>query len=105
MSLKKALDKVKASVVDLTTLEVQTYSGTVDIINRNLINNRTTTEGEESTDQAGEHKSNSSTIRKVITEELNDDKKHLKLVAESVYQFDGDSYNFLTNDKSVDFLL
>lgn len=78
MSLKTALGKLNEMFDDLTSLHVQTYTGSV---NFDL--------------DAGD----GAKIDKLRTalQNLPADGS-VKLVAEAFYQFDGDSYNFLSSD-------
>lgn len=74
MALKDALDKLNAAIQDLTSLHVQTFTGKVDF-----------------TDATDTFEN----ISKAIEAAHNNQK--ITLVAESLYKFDGDSYNFVTN--------
>jgi hypothetical protein len=74
MSLKQALEKINAAVQDLSSLHVQTFTGKVDF------------------SAAG---STYEDIKTAIDAAATD--ASITLVAESLYKFDGDSYNFLTN--------
>lgn len=76
MSLKQALEKVNAAVQDLSSLHVQTFTGKVDF------------SSEDSTFDNIE-----TAVKTAISE------SKIKLVAESLYKFDGDSYNFVTNEE------
>lgn len=78
MALKEALNKLNAAVQDLTSLHVQTYTGelTFEIT------------GKESFED----------IRKLIKQEKAKQDSKIHLVAESLAQFDGDSYNFVKQD-------
>jgi len=74
MALKDALKKLNDAVNDLTSLHVQTFTGIVDI---------DVDDGD----------------FKVLKERLAKATKEsgVTLVAESLFKFDGDSYNFITN--------
>ena len=74
MALRQALEQLNQAVEDLTSLHVQTFTGTVDF---NAVGNSYTDISDA-----------------VSTASNNQD---ITLVAESLYKFDGDSYNFLTN--------
>lgn len=78
MALKDALNDLNELFKDLSSLHVQTYTGTVNF----------TMDDD----------------NKTKVDQLRDAVKNLpadgtvKLVAEAFYEFDGDSYNFLTSD-------
>jgi hypothetical protein len=77
MGLRDALQKLDDAVTDLTSLHVQTYSGTLNVdVDR---------------DQDFD------TLRKSLQ---NADAKEsdINLVSESMLKFDGDSYNFVAED-------
>ena len=76
MGLKTALEALNNMIDDLTSLHVQTFTGKVDFTdsNKSFDNIRTAIEGAKN--------------NKTVT-----------LVAESLYKFDGDSYNFVTNQE------
>lgn len=76
MSLKQALEKVNEAVQDLSSLHVQTFTGKVEFSSEN---------------------STYADIETAVKTAKADGK--IKLVAESLYKFDGDSYNFLTNEE------
>jgi len=76
MGLKKALTQLDDAVKDLTSLHVQTYSGEVT----------STIDGSQSYDD----------IRKVVQSAATEGK--ITLVAETLAQFDGDSYNFIKQE-------
>ena len=78
--LKDALGKLNDAVKDLTSLHVQTYQGRVEV----------------DLDEVAENGFDS--VRAAVTAAAADPEGELKLVAEAYYQFDGDSYNFLTSD-------
>jgi hypothetical protein len=76
MALKEALAKLNDAVKDLTSLHVQTFTGELEVdIN-----------GSQDFD----------TIRALIKKEKTDGK--IILVAETLAQFDGDSYNFVKQE-------
>ncbi len=75
MSLKNALNELNKKVQDLTSLHVQTFTGTV----------KSSVEGQ-SFDQIRQLVKNAETNAEI------------KLVAETLAQFDGDSYNFIKED-------
>jgi hypothetical protein len=77
-NIRDAMKKVANAFEDLTTLDVQTYTGTVD-----LSGNQEGFKG----------------IKNLVKQAQTDAK--ISLVAESVYQFDGDSFNFITNGQGV----
>lgn len=77
MGLKAALTELDNAVKDLTSLHVQTYSGEV---NSSII------DGSQSYDD----------IRKLVQTAASDSK--ITLVAETLAQFDGDSYNFIKQE-------
>ena len=74
MSLKSALNALDEAVKDLTSLHVQTFSGT---LNLDVKGNESFTE---------------------LKKELVDAGGKVTLVAESLIKFDGDSYNFVAQD-------
>ena len=78
MGLKSALQKLDDAVKDLTSLHVQTYSGELNI----------TLSGDKGYD----------TLRAEMKKGIKDG--NLTLVAETLAQFDGDSYNFVKQDLS-----
>lgn len=75
MALKKALEELNKAIEDLSSLQVQTFTGKVDFTNASSYQD----------------------IKSAVDTAAADQK--IKLVAESLYRFDGDSYNFLTNDE------
>lgn len=77
MGLKKALGQLNDAVKDLTSLHVQTFTGSVSF-------DRETQSYDD--------------IRKLIQKAQTD--ADVTLVAESLYKFDGDSYNFVANADS-----
>jgi len=80
MSLKDALTAVKNAAVDLTTLDVQTYTGTIDL----------------STATGG-----FGGIKDLVKDAASQTDAKITLVAQSVYEFDGDSFNFLTDGNGL----
>ena len=76
MALKDALTKLNEAVTDLSSLHVQTFTGSL----------QTSIE-----DQAG-----FDTVRQAVAQARSDG--NITLVAEAYYQFDGDSYNFVTSE-------
>lgn len=76
MGLKDALNKLNKAIDDLTSLHVQTFTGKVTF----------TKEGKTFND-----------VRTAIETAQGESK--ISLVAESVFKFDGDSYNFVTNQE------
>lgn len=78
MGLKAALLKLDEAVKDLTSLHVQTFSGELKI----------TLSGDKGYD----------TLRAEMKKAVKDG--NLTLVAETLAQFDGDSYNFVKQDLS-----
>ncbi|MGZ2369242.1 hypothetical protein ACXR6G_05620 [Ancylomarina sp. YFZ004] len=76
MGLKSALSKLDDAVKDLTSLHVQTYSGEVN----------STIDGSQSYDD----------IRQLVKTAVSEGK--ITLVAETLAQFDGDSYNFIKQE-------
>ncbi|MDC9723488.1 MAG: hypothetical protein PSN34_12060 [Urechidicola sp.] len=78
MGLKAALQKLDEAVKDLTSLHVQTFSGELNI----------TLSGDKGYD----------TLRAEMKKAIKEG--NLTLVAETLAQFDGDSYNFVKQDLS-----
>jgi len=76
MGLKAALTQLDDAVKDLTSLHVQTFSGEVT----------STIDGSQSYDD----------IRKLVQSAATEGK--ITLVAETLAQFDGDSYNFIKQE-------
>lgn len=76
MGLKKALKALDEAVKDLTSLHVQTFTGSVKF---------------------SDEERTFDTVRKTI--ESADNASEITLVAESLFKFDGDSYNFVTNQE------
>lgn len=78
MGLKAALEKLDDAIEDLTSLHVQTFTGSLNVtINGN----------EGYTD-----------LRTAVEAQKNDVNGGLVLVSETLAQFDGDSYNFVKQD-------
>ena len=77
MGLKAALTQLDNAVQDLTSLHVQTFSGEI---------NSSTIDGSQPYDN----------IRKLVQTASSDSK--ITLVAETLAQFDGDSYNFVKQE-------
>ena len=77
MALRDALRTLNAAVEDLTSLHVQTYTGTI---------------GVEVGDQAG-----FDNVREAVKAARTGDDATVTLVAEGYYRFDGDSYNFIAS--------
>ena len=75
--LRTALEKLNAAVEDLTSLHVQTFTGSVEF-----------TDEDSSFDN----------VRKTIQSAANQSK--ITLVAESLFKFDGDSYNFMVDKEA-----
>lgn len=75
MALKDALKKLNDAVKDLTSLHVQTFTGTLDL----------------EVPQDGGFDKLKDKLKKAKTD------GNVSLVAESLFKFDGDSYNFITN--------
>ncbi len=82
MALKDAVIQIRDAISDLSSLHVQTYSGSMTIDLTSLA------EGQTVMDK----------VRDAVTAEAKDTEGSISLVAEAYYQFDGDSYNFLTSD-------
>lgn len=78
MGLSDALKKLDEAVKDLTSLHVQTYSGEIKIKN----------------DGTKSYKGLKTELDKAIAT------SNITLVAETLAQFDGDSYNFVKQDLS-----
>jgi hypothetical protein len=74
MALKDALSKLNKAVEDLTSLHVQTFTGTVNL-----------EVGNDDFD----------TLKQQLKKAS--EGSNVTLVAESYFKFDGDSYNFITN--------
>ena len=80
MAIRSALKKVGDAISDLSSLHVQTYTGSVTVDLDNIAG-----------DEHGMDR-----VRDAVATAKADGKIHL--VAEAYFQFDGDSYNFLTGD-------
>jgi hypothetical protein len=78
MGLKQALTKLNDAVKDLTSLHVQTFTGEIE----------TQVDSSKTFDE----------IKSLINSEASKTDAKIKLVAESLAQFDGDSYNFVRQD-------
>jgi len=74
--LKKALNELNEAVKDLTSLHVQTFTGTI----------------ESEIDESTPFKSIKTMVETAVTS------GKATLVADSLSQFDGDSYNFVSKD-------
>jgi len=79
MALRNALSNLNEAIEDLTSLHVRTYTGTIEA---NI-----------------EAQTGIGTVHDAVNTAVSNGK--VKLVAEAFYQFDGDSYNFLTDDADV----
>lgn len=75
MTMRQALEALNEAFDDLTSLHVQTFTGKVEFA---------------STDNS--YSDISAAVSSAVSEQK------IRLVAESLYKFDGDSYNFLTSD-------
>lgn len=77
MTLRKALDDLNKAVEDLTSLHVQTFTGSIDFTDAgsSFDNVRTTIQSAENTAK-------------------------VTLVAESLIKFDGDSFNFMADKEA-----
>lgn len=78
MSLKSVIADLNEAVKDLTSLHVQTFTGSIDF----------------TVDTTGKKD-----IEKALDEAK--EKGTVKLVSETLMKFDGDSYNFISNDKDT----
>jgi hypothetical protein len=76
MTIKTALAAINSAIEDLSSLHIQTFTGKVDF------------------STTGGTYEDIKTAIDAATADLS-----IKLVAESLYKFDGDSYNFLTNEE------
>ena len=85
MALSKVVQKLNEAVKDLSSLHVQTYTGVLSF---------TQPDGDE---EAAEK---FNTVRQQVQEMKSSGT--IQLVAEAYYQFDGDSYNFLSSDSVSD---
>lgn len=81
MPLREAVEKLEKWVEDLSSLHVQTYTGRVEVDLSGL------GEDEHAADRVRDAMANATNAEGTV-----------KLVAESYFQFDGDSYNFLTDE-------
>ncbi len=81
MSLKKAMDKLGAAVGDLSSLHVKTYSGTVDLV----------------VDGAADGSKAKSIEQMIQTKDGN-----VKLMLETLINFDGDSFNFVADSATAE---
>ena len=81
MALDKAVNKIKAAIKDLSSLHVQTYIGSVEVDLSAL--------GDGEDDHAMD------IVRDTVKQAKTSG--NISLVAEAYYQFDGDSYNFLSD--------
>ncbi|BDD12177.1 hypothetical protein FUAX_46090 (plasmid) [Fulvitalea axinellae] len=79
MPIKNAIEALNKAVEDLTSLHVQTFTGTLD-----------------SSSLTGKEPFNN--IRDLVKNQSTSTNAKLTLVAESLTQFDGDSYNFVNKD-------
>ena len=77
MALKDALKKLNEAVTDLSSLHVQTFTGRL----QSDVDNQAGFDG----------------VRQTVAQARTDG--DITLVAEAYYQFDGDSYNFLTSEE------
>ncbi|NDV93203.1 hypothetical protein GTH32_18695 [Alteromonas sp. 345S023] len=75
MTLKSSLEKLNEQIKDLSSLHVQTFTGKVTFTG------------------TGNFTDIETAVQQAVSSQT------VKLVAESLYKFDGDSYNFLTNDE------
>jgi len=80
-SIKEAVQSLNTFVKDLTSLHVQTFTGEITFT--------------DTADTNSKYEDIESQIQQAKTD------KKIKLVAESLYKFDGDSYNFLTSDQGI----
>lgn len=78
MGLRGALEKLDDAIEDLTSLHVQTFTGSLNI----------TIEGNEGYKD----------LKTAVEAQKNDANGGLVLVSETLAQFDGDSYNFVKQD-------
>lgn len=90
MSIRDALEKLDKAIDDLSSLHVQTYTGTVKW------------SGASDPATPPEERANTSTLRAVTTFEGFSDHKpsyeDVSLVAETLMKFDGDSYSFIATE-------
>lgn len=80
MSLKSAIQQLDSAIDDLSSLHVQTFTGSIAFTNEH-----------------GQPVQGYQNIENHINHAKSEGK--VKLVAESLYKFDGDSYNFLADDQ------
>jgi len=80
-SIKEAVQSLNEFVEDLTSLHVQTFTGEITFTSNQGANSK--------------YEDIESQIQQAKTA------GEIKLVAESLYKFDGDSYNFLTSDEGI----
>ncbi len=79
-TLRQAIGKLDKIVTDLSSLHVQTYAGTAEFV-----------------------RSDNGTfdnIRDTLSNKGSDQNQQIKLKAETLIQFDGDSYNFIADGTS-----
>ncbi len=79
MALDKAVKKIKRAISDLSSLHVQTYIGSIEVDLSSL----------------GEDDHAMDVVRDTVKDATASG--NISLVAEAYYQFDGDSYNFLSD--------
>jgi hypothetical protein len=75
MTLKSSLKALNDQIEDLSSLHVQTFTGKITFAG------------------SGSFTDIETAVQQAVSAQT------VKLVAESLYKFDGDSYNFLTNDE------
>jgi len=97
MSLQTTLEKLNETIDDLSSLQVQTFTGTISF---NLSDQDTDAQDtdDQDTNGANLNKKYSNIYETIKNAHKGGD---ITLVAESFYKFDGDSYNFLTSDANV----
>lgn len=83
MPLGDALKNLKNAVTDLSSLHIQTYSGTLNF-------------------QVSD--ANYETIKTAVKQAAEGDNAAITLVAETLLQFDGDSYNFIATGADTNIL-
>ncbi|MCP4220603.1 MAG: hypothetical protein GY765_38605 [bacterium] len=83
---KAALAKLDDALKDLTSLHVQTFTGTVNL-------------GIGGPEEGEVPKDRFKTLKEALV--VAEKESRVSLVAESLYKFDGDSYNFITDKKNV----
>jgi hypothetical protein len=86
--LHTAVKKLSEVIDDLTSLDVQTFTGNLDI----------------KISQAAKNATDAETTKSELMDMTIDNlpkEGNFKLVARSLYKFDGDSYNFITNESGV----